>query len=162
MRSACRSRSTSTTRTDTRRPRTPTTDATSVVSVRRSSSITASFTSTTRSFVTSVSADDIEIDGTLIRELKGYEGESRKTMLTAIAKEIHGLCALGTFVVGSFCKRSDQNGVSFTRGGRHRPGCATGRFPCRDITNFAIVSYHTRQGRSPGTLHCNAAYDPHQ
>ena len=29
----------------------------------------------------------------------------------------------------SFCKRSDQNGVSFTRGGRHRPGCATGRFP---------------------------------
>jgi hypothetical protein len=46
-----------------------------------------------------ISADDIEIDGTLIRELKGYEGESRKTMLTAIAKEIHGLCALGTFVV---------------------------------------------------------------
>ena len=30
---------------------------------------------------------------------------------------------------GSFCKRSDQNGVSFTRGGRHRPGCATGRSP---------------------------------
>ena len=29
----------------------------------------------------------------------------------------------------SFCKRSDQNGVSFIRGGRHRPGCATGRFP---------------------------------
>jgi hypothetical protein len=58
----------------------------------------------------------------------------------------------------SFCKRSDQIGVSFTRGGRHRPGCATGRFPCRDITNFAIVPYHTRQGRSPGTLHCNPVF----
>ena len=33
---------------------------------------------------------------------------------------------------------------------------------CHDITNFAIVSYHTRQGRSPGTLHCNAGYDAHQ
>ena len=67
-----------------------------MVSVRRSSSVTVSFTSTTRSFVT---ADDIEIDDTLIRELKSYEGEARATMLTAIAKEIHGLCALRTFVV---------------------------------------------------------------
>ena len=33
---------------------------------------------------------------------------------------------------------------------------------CRDITNFAMVSHHTRQGRSPGTLHCNAGYDPHK
>ena len=46
-----------------------------------------------------VSADDIEIDSALIRELKGYEGEARAAMLTAVAKEIHGLCALGTFVV---------------------------------------------------------------
>ena len=30
-------------------------------------------------------------------------------------------------LAASFCKRSDQNGVYFTRGGRHRPGCATGR-----------------------------------
>ena len=41
-------------------------------------------------------------------------------------------------------------------------GAPRGVSHCRDITNFAIVPYHTRQGRSPGTLHCNAAYDPHQ
>ena len=46
-----------------------------------------------------VSVDDIKIDDSLIRELKGYKGEARTTMLTAIAKEIQGLCALGTFVV---------------------------------------------------------------
>ena len=40
-------------------------------------------------------------------------------------------------------------------------GAPRGVSHCRDITNFAIVSYHTRQGRSPGTLHCNAGYDPH-
>ena len=39
------------------------------------------------------------------------------------------LTAASSLVINpaSFCKRSDQNGVSFTRGGRHRPGCATGR-----------------------------------
>ena len=41
-------------------------------------------------------------------------------------------------------------------------GAPRGVSLCRDITNFAIVPYHTRQGRSPGTLHCNAGYDPHQ
>ena len=33
------------------------------------------------------------------------------------------------FFNATFCKRSDQNGVSFSRGGRHRPGCAAGRLP---------------------------------
>ena len=41
-------------------------------------------------------------------------------------------------------------------------GAPRGVSHCRDITNFAIVLYHTRQGRSPGTLHCNAGYDPHK
>ena len=28
--------------------------------------------------------------------------------------------------------------------------------------NAAAPLYHTRQGRSPGTLHCDAGYDPHR
>ena len=41
-------------------------------------------------------------------------------------------------------------------------GAPRGVSLCRDITNFAIVSYHTRQGRSPGTLPCNMGYDSAQ
>ena len=33
---------------------------------------------------------------------------------------------------------------------------------CRDITNFAIMPYHTRQGRSPGTLPSLGATNPHE
>ena len=38
-------------------------------------------------------------------------------------------------------------------------GAPRGVSLCRGITNFAIVQYHTRQGRSPGTLHCKMGYD---
>ena len=44
-------------------------------------------------------------------------------------RALNGLALMENHKAASFCKRSDQNGVSFTRGGRHRPGCATGRFP---------------------------------
>ena len=41
-------------------------------------------------------------------------------------------------------------------------GAPRGVSLCRDITNFAIVPYDTRQGRSPGTLHCNMGHDSAQ
>ena len=52
----------------------------------------------------------------------------------------------------SFCKRSDQNGGSLPEEEGTALGAPRGVSLCRDITNFVIVPYHTRQGRSPGTL----------
>ena len=38
-------------------------------------------------------------------------------------------------------------------------GAPRGVSLCRDITNFAIVPYDTRQGRSPGTLPFTGGYE---